>query len=118
MSKVTNIAQKVSASILVLVTLWIVVVSWLNYSFVSPWQGRVHDLPEKNVSLMAVFSASYWPLTIVVAICCATVAFYLFKQKSLPIVFNVALVFVFIVSAIFIHMLAVSTGFELHAIKE
>lgn len=118
MSKATDITQKVSAVILVLISLWITVVSWLNYSFVSPWQGNVSELANKNVSLMAVFSAGYWPLTILLVISCATAAFYLFKQKPMPIAFNIALVITFIISAIFIHMLAVSTGFELHAIKD
>lgn len=117
MNKATNITQKVSAVILALVSLWIAVASWLNYSFVSPWQGKVSELTSKNISLMAVFSVGYWPLTIILVISCATAAFYLFKQKPMPIAFNIALVFTFIISAIFIHILAVSTGFELHAIK-
>ena len=112
------ITQKASAVILVLVTLWNAVVSWLNYSFVSEWQGRISELTDNNASLMTLFSVGYWPITIIVVMSCAVTAFYLFKQNTLPILFNIALVIVFVVSAIFIHILAVSTGFELHAINK
>ncbi|MDH5179514.1 MAG: hypothetical protein OEZ39_05295 [Gammaproteobacteria bacterium] len=112
------ITQKVSAVILVLVTLWAAIVSWLNYSFVSEWQGRISELTDNNASLMAVFSVGYWPVTILIVMSCAVTTFYLFKNNTLPILFNVALVIIFVVSTMFIHMLAVSTGFELHAISK
>ena len=89
MNKAINITQKVSAVILVLVSLWIAVVSWLNYSFVSPWQGKISELINNNASLMAVFSARYWPLTILLVISCATTSFSLFKQKPMPIALNI-----------------------------
>lgn len=117
MNKATNITQKISAVILALVSLWISVVSLLNFSFVAQWQGSASELAQNNVSLMTVFSVGCWPLTILLGMSYATTAFFLFKKKPRAVVFNVALVCTFIISAIFIHILSVSTGFELHPIK-
>ena len=112
-----KIIQKTTAIILSIVSLWGAVVSWLNYGFVSQWQGSVSELAEKNVSLMAVFSVTYWPLTVLLVISCAITAYYLFKNNTLPILLNISLIFAYVISVIIIHVLAVSNGFELYAIN-